>query len=112
VVSTVAAVRSLLPNRIPDTAREIRELDAAPALPTPFFNLLQSQLLRTLLNPDASLPVLPIKVVYRPVGKGTNYVFTEFLSKTSSKFRTEVGTSPSPKWPVGVPTERSSDMAE
>jgi phosphate transport system substrate-binding protein len=64
------------------------------------------------LNPDASLPALPIKVVYRPAGKGTNYVFTEFLSKTSSKFRTEIGTSPSPKWPVGVPAERSSDMAD
>jgi phosphate transport system substrate-binding protein len=64
------------------------------------------------LNLDASLPDLPIKVVYRPAGKGTNYVFTEFLSKTSSKFRTEVGTSPSPKWPLGVPAERSSDMAD
>lgn len=64
------------------------------------------------LNPDASLPDLPIKVVYRPAGKGSNYIFSEFLSKTSSKFRTELGTSPSPKWPVGTPAERSSDMAD
>ncbi len=64
------------------------------------------------LNPDVSLPDLPIKVVYRPAGKGSNYVFTEFLSKTSSKFKAEVGISPSPKWPVGVPAERSSDMTD
>jgi phosphate transport system substrate-binding protein len=58
------------------------------------------------------LPDLPIKVFYRPAGKGTNYVFSDFLSKTSSKFRTRIGTSPSPKWPVGDPAERSSDMAD
>ena len=64
------------------------------------------------LNPDVSLPSLPIKVIYRPAGKGSNYVFSEFLSKTSSKFRTQIGTSPSPNWPVGSPAERSSDMAD
>ena len=64
------------------------------------------------LNPGIDLPNLPIQVVNRPAGKGSNFVFTEFLSKTSSKFRAEVGTSPSPKWPVGTPAERSSDMAE
>jgi len=64
------------------------------------------------LNPGVSLPSLPLKVVYRPAGKGSNYVFSEFLSKVSSKFRVELGTSPSPKWPVGIPAERSSDMAD
>ena len=64
------------------------------------------------LNPSASLPDLPIRVYYRPAGKGTNYVFSDFLSKTSSKFRNRIGTSPSPKWPVGEPAERSSDMVD
>jgi phosphate transport system substrate-binding protein len=64
------------------------------------------------LNPDAELPDHVIKVIYRPAGKGTNYVFSEFLSKTSAKFRTRIGTSASPKWPVGDPAERSSDMAD
>ncbi|MBZ5647127.1 MAG: phosphate ABC transporter substrate-binding protein PstS [Acidobacteriia bacterium] len=64
------------------------------------------------LNPGVSLPDLPIKVIYRPGGKGTNYVFSEFLSKTSPKFHAEIGISPSPRWPVGVPAERSSDMAD
>jgi phosphate transport system substrate-binding protein len=62
------------------------------------------------LNPNVKLPDLPIKVVYRPSGKGSNYVFTEFLSKTSAKFRSQIGVTPSPHWPVGVSAERSSDM--
>lgn len=64
------------------------------------------------LNPKASLPNLPIKVIYRPGGKGTNYVLTDFLSKTSSEFRSEIGRSASPKWPVGEAAERSSDMVD
>jgi phosphate transport system substrate-binding protein len=64
------------------------------------------------LNPHVSLPNLPIKVVYRTPGKGTNYIFTEFLSKTSPRFREAIGRSISPNWPVGVPAERSSDIAD
>src|SRR5271157_2884777 len=64
------------------------------------------------LNPGITLPSLRIQVVTRPAGKGSNYVFTDFLSKASAKFRAEVGVTPSPKWPVGEPAERSSDMAD
>jgi phosphate transport system substrate-binding protein len=64
------------------------------------------------LNPGVDLPDLPIKVVQRPGGKGSNYVFTEFLSKSSTRFRSQIGTSLSPNWPVGQPAERSADMAE
>jgi phosphate transport system substrate-binding protein len=64
------------------------------------------------LNPNVTLPALPIQVVNRPAGKGSNYVFTDFLSRVSSKFRAQVGVTPSPKWPVGQPAERSSDMAD
>jgi phosphate transport system substrate-binding protein len=64
------------------------------------------------LNPGISLPDLPIQVIYRPAGKGTNYVFTDFLSKSSPKFRDKIGRSPSPSWPVGTPAERSQDMAQ
>jgi phosphate transport system substrate-binding protein len=64
------------------------------------------------LNPGVSLPDLPIKVVQRPAGKGSNYIFSEFLSKSSAKFKSEIGTSPSPKWPVGVYAERSADMVQ
>src|SRR5262249_53696966 len=64
------------------------------------------------LNPGINLPNAPIKVIYRPAGKGSNYVFTEFLSKVSARFRDQIGRSTSPKWPVGEPAERSGDMAD
>jgi phosphate transport system substrate-binding protein len=64
------------------------------------------------LNPEIALPNLAIEVVNRGPGKGSNYVFTDYLSKVSAKFRAQVGVSASPKWPVGTPTERSADMAE
>lgn len=64
------------------------------------------------LNPKLSLPDLPIKVVQRPAGKGSNYIFSEFLSKSSPRFKSEIGTSPSPKWRVGVSAERSVDMVQ
>jgi phosphate transport system substrate-binding protein len=58
------------------------------------------------------LPNLPIQVINRPAGKGSNYVLTDFLSKANSKFRSQIGVTPSPKWPVGEPAERSADMAD
>jgi phosphate transport system substrate-binding protein len=64
------------------------------------------------LNPGVNLPNMPITVVNRPAGKGSNYVFTEFLSKVSGRFRDQIGRGTSPKWPVGQPAERSSDMAD
>lgn len=62
------------------------------------------------LNPGTSLPSIPIKVVFRPGGKGTNYVLTDFLSKTSAEFHAQIGRTASPKWPVGESAERSADM--
>ena len=64
------------------------------------------------LNPGVALPNIPIRVVFRPGGKGSNYVFSDFLSKTSVKFHTQIGRSASPKWPAGEPAERSADMAD
>ena len=64
------------------------------------------------LNPGVALPNIRIQVVNRPAGKGSNYVFTDFLSKVSPKFRAQIGVNASPNWPVGTPAERSSDMVD
>lgn len=64
------------------------------------------------LNPGVALPSLPVKIIYRPGGKGTNFVFTDFLSKTSPDFRATIGRTSSPKWPTGEPAGRSSDMVD
>jgi phosphate transport system substrate-binding protein len=62
------------------------------------------------LNPDAKLPSLPIKVLHRTDGKGSNYIFSDFLSKLSPEFRAKVGTDVSPKWPVGAAFSRCQDL--
>lgn len=64
------------------------------------------------LNPGVNLPNMSINLVYRPGGKGSNYIFTEYLSRASARFREQIGRTSSPKWPVGQPAERSSDMAD
>jgi phosphate transport system substrate-binding protein len=62
------------------------------------------------LNPDIKLAVLPIKVLHRTDGKGSNYIFSDFLSKLSPEFRAKVGKDVSPKWPVGAAFSRCQDM--
>jgi phosphate transport system substrate-binding protein len=62
------------------------------------------------LNSDSKLPDLPIKVLHRTDGKGSNYIFSDFLSKLSPEFRAKVGTNVSPKWPVGAAFSRCQDL--
>jgi phosphate transport system substrate-binding protein len=64
------------------------------------------------LNPGIALPDLPIQVVHRSPGKGSNYIFTDFLSKTNAQFRAQIGRTPSPKWPLGTEAERGQDMVQ
>jgi phosphate transport system substrate-binding protein len=64
------------------------------------------------LNPGQALPHLEIAVVHRTDGKGSNYIFSDFLSKTSSKWRSQIGKTPSPAWPVGISANRGEDMME
>ena len=62
------------------------------------------------LNPNASLPDLAIHVVHRTAGKGSNYIFTDFLSRSDPAWQSKVGKSPSPDWPVGEDANRGEDM--
>jgi phosphate transport system substrate-binding protein len=62
------------------------------------------------INPGQSLPHMEIAVVHRTEGKGSNYIFTDFLSKTSQKWRSQIGKTPSPTWPVGASASRGEDM--
>jgi phosphate transport system substrate-binding protein len=54
------------------------------------------------LNDDVRLPALPITVVRRSDGSGTTAVFTDFMSKVSSEWKTKVGSANSVNWPVGI----------
>jgi len=62
------------------------------------------------LNPGVALPDLPIVVVHRTAGKGSNYILTDFLSKTNAEWKSKIGRGPSPNWPLGAEANRSEDM--
>jgi phosphate transport system substrate-binding protein len=51
------------------------------------------------LNPGISFPPnLPIVVVHRADGSGTTYIFTDYLSKISSDWKTKVGNAKVVSW--------------
>jgi phosphate transport system substrate-binding protein len=54
------------------------------------------------LNPDVTLPDLPVIVVHRSDGSGTTFIFTDYLSNVSPVWTNTVGTGKSVKWPVGL----------
>jgi phosphate transport system substrate-binding protein len=62
------------------------------------------------LNPGLTLPDLEITVVHLSGVKGSNYILTDFLSRTSANWKSKIGKSASPAWPVGVETNRSEGM--
>jgi len=64
------------------------------------------------LNPDIQLPNLPIKVLHRTEGKGSSYIFSDYLSSVSPEFLSRAGKSVSPKWPVGASFNRTPDLLD
>jgi phosphate transport system substrate-binding protein len=54
------------------------------------------------LNPKLSLPNKTITVVHRSDGSGDTFVFTDYLSKVSSAWRSKVGSATTVSWPTGV----------
>src|SRR5579872_718717 len=54
------------------------------------------------LNPGVNLPDLNITVAHRSDGSGTTNIFTNYLTKVSTKWASTVGFATSVKWPVGV----------
>jgi len=56
----------------------------------------------TALNPGVTLPDQEIVVVHRSDGSGTTYIWTDYLSKISSEWKTKVGANTSVNWPTGI----------
>jgi len=54
------------------------------------------------VNPGVTLPNKKISPVYRSDGSGTTYIFSDYLTKVSPEWKTQVGTGKSLKWPVGI----------
>jgi phosphate transport system substrate-binding protein len=53
------------------------------------------------LNPDLTLPALPIRVIHRSDGSGTTFNFVNYLGKVSPEWKQKVGEGTSVKWPAG-----------
>jgi phosphate transport system substrate-binding protein len=54
------------------------------------------------LNSGISLPDSDIVVVHRSDGSGTTFIFTDYLSKVSSDWKSKVGNNTSVRWPAGL----------
>lgn len=63
------------------------------------------------LNPGVTIPPLPITVARRSDGSGTTYVFSDYLSKVSSEWKTKVGVGNSLSWPVGTGAKGNDGVA-
>jgi phosphate transport system substrate-binding protein len=56
----------------------------------------------TSANPGVNLPDRDIIVVHRSDGSGTTYIWTDYLSKISAEWQSQVGKGASVKWPIGL----------
>jgi phosphate transport system substrate-binding protein len=62
-------------------------------------------------NPGVSLPSHAILPVYRSEGSGTTFIFTDFLSKVSSDFKSKVGAGAAVTWPTGIGQKGNEGVA-
>jgi phosphate transport system substrate-binding protein len=63
------------------------------------------------LNPKLTLPNTAIAPVYRSDGSGTNFLFSDYLSKSSPKFKETVGAATSVQWPTGIGAKGNEGVA-
>jgi phosphate transport system substrate-binding protein len=63
------------------------------------------------LNPDASLPDLPITVVHRSDGSGTTNAWTTYLDTVSSDWHDQVGAGKEVNWPTGIGAQGNDGVA-
>jgi phosphate transport system substrate-binding protein len=63
------------------------------------------------LNPSLNLPKLDIAPVTRSDGSGTNFLFTNYLSKVSPSFLQKIGANTSVQWPVGIGAKGNEGVA-
>src|SRR5438093_10888533 len=53
-------------------------------------------------NAGTKLPDQDIGVVHRSDGSGTTFIFTDYLSKVSSEWKSKAGNNTSVNWPTGI----------
>ncbi len=63
------------------------------------------------LNPKVALPDTAVAPVYRSEGSGTNFLFSDYLSKASPTFKEKIGANSSVQWPVGIGAKGNEGVA-
>jgi phosphate transport system substrate-binding protein len=63
------------------------------------------------LNPSLNLPATAIAPIYRSDGSGTNFLFSNYLSSVSPKFKESIGANTSVQWPVGIGAKGNEGVA-
>ena len=63
------------------------------------------------LNSGLNLPDTSIAVVHRSDGSGTTFIFTNYLSKISDDWKTNVGNATSVKWPGDIGGQGNAGVA-
>lgn len=64
------------------------------------------------LNPDLKLPDAKIAVIHRADGSGTTFNLTNYLSKVSETWRTQIGSDLLVRWPVGTGARSTNGLAQ
>lgn len=62
-------------------------------------------------NPDVQLPAANIVVVHSGNGRGSTYIWSDYLSKVSAEWRARVGRGMSIQWPVGSMAEGNGNVS-
>ncbi len=65
-----------------------------------------------MLNKDLKIPDQAISVVHRSDGSGTTFIWTNYLSKVSADWKTNVGEGTAVSWPVGVGGKGNEGVAQ
>ncbi|HEY6373061.1 MAG TPA: phosphate ABC transporter substrate-binding protein PstS [Candidatus Sulfotelmatobacter sp.] len=65
----------------------------------------------TSANPGVNFPDKDIVVVHRSDGSGTTFIWTDYLSKVSPEWKSQVGSDTSVKWPVGLGQKGNEGVA-
>ena len=63
------------------------------------------------INTNAALPDKPIQVVHRSDGSGTTFIFTGYLSISSSDWNNAIGQSKTVAWPIGIGAQGNPGVA-
>ncbi len=63
------------------------------------------------LNANTSLPAQPIQIVHRSDGSGTTFIFTGYLSASSSEWNSSIGQGKTVAWPVGIGAQGNPGVA-